>query len=335
MLLFFRNNQILTILPLALYVGVTHIGALMGYVDMPARQEADEGVLYRAWFGWASQAPFWSAAGAALLVLLQAVLVNALADTFRVMSDRNWLPGLFYVLAASCLPDFLFLSPPLAAVTLLPLVLRRIFRSYQQPKATALIFDAALWTTLASLFYPPALYLFLAVLAGISIMRSFSFRERMVTLTGLLIVLFLAWLWYFWTDRGWEFWQIQFGGLAGLYGFDLSMNLKTALQAALLLAMLLLTVLNYGTIMFRNLIQIQKIFSVLYWILFTAAFSVVLPDRPPVTHFLLMAPALAVFWGVSFSSWRNRFWPELFHLCVLATVLFVQFFSKTDVTGWL
>lgn len=335
MLFLFRNNQFLTILPLALYVGLTHVGALTGIVDMPARQVADEGVLYRAWFGWAGNAPFWSAAGAALLVLVQAILVNAIADVFRLMSERNWLPGLFYVLAASCLPDYLFLSPPLVAATFLPIVLRRIFRSYQQPKATALILDAALWITAASLFYPPALYLLLAVFAGLSIMRSFTFRERMVALTGLLIVLFLAWLWYFWTDRGWEFWQIQFGNVAGLYRFGLTLDLKTAVQAALLSAMLLLTILNYGTIMFRNLIQTQKIFSVLYWFLFTAGLSVLLPGHPHVTHFLLLAPALAIFWGVSFSAWRNRFWPELIHLCLLGAALFVQFIPKLEVTGWL
>lgn len=328
MLILFRNNQFTAAILLALYVGLTHLAALLGHLQPPVGGGMDSGgALYRAWFSWADGQPFWSAVGAAVLVFFQALSVNRLADEFRLLSDRNWLPGLFYALAAASLPGFLFLSPPLVAATFVPFVLRRIFRVYKQPKATALVFDAALWATAASLFYPPAIFLLIAVYAGISVMRSFSVREQIVMLTGISVPVFLAWLWYFWTDRGGVFWEVQFGSLFGMYHFDLQLDLKTTLEAALLTVLLLTVLLSYGAYIFRKLIQIQKGVSVLYWFLFVGGLTMLLQRDPPPAHFMLLMPSLGIFLAMSFSALRSRVITEIFHLALLGFVLFIQFFS--------
>ncbi|MEO6759329.1 MAG: hypothetical protein ABIO24_07730, partial [Saprospiraceae bacterium] len=108
MLALFRNNQLSTFALLALYTALLHASALLGYGHPVPGTGAEGGVLYRDWFSWVEGREQISAIAAVVLVLLQALLVNNLADQFRLLGDRNWLPGLFYVLAASCLPDFLF-----------------------------------------------------------------------------------------------------------------------------------------------------------------------------------------------------------------------------------
>ncbi len=117
-------------------------------------------------------------------VMLQALMVNWLVDEFRLMSDRNWFPGLFYVLVTSILPEFLFISAPLVAATFVPISLRKVFKSYKSMQATPLVFDAALWMSVAALFYPPALMLLLAAYSGIMVMRSFQVREQLVFLVA-------------------------------------------------------------------------------------------------------------------------------------------------------
>lgn len=133
MLLFFRNIQFTTGISLALYVGLLHFAALTGHIQ-PASTFPDAGFPYDGLAGWATNQPFWSAVSAAVLVFLQALIVNGMADSFRLMNDRNWLPGLGYALAASALPDFQFLSPPLIAATFVALAVRTIFLTYKSPK---------------------------------------------------------------------------------------------------------------------------------------------------------------------------------------------------------
>lgn len=326
MLALFRNNLFTTAILLALYVVLTHLSALLGYAHPPDGEGSEGGVLYRAWFGWTEGQPIWSAAGAAALVFVQALTVNMLADEFRLLSDRNWWPGLFYALVAACMPGFLFLSPPLVAATFVPLVLRCIFRAYNQPKATALVFDAAFWTTVAALFYPPAIFLLIAVYFGTGIMRSYSFRERTVSLIGVCTALFLSWMWYFWTDRGREFWHIQLGDLFGMYRFgDFELDLIMSLKAGLFAVLLLMVMLSYGMYISRKLIQTQKCVSVLYWFFFVGGLTILLQEKPNPAHFILIMPAMGIFLAMSFSTFRKTSTAELFHLLLLGLILFIQF----------
>jgi hypothetical protein len=324
-LLFFRNNQFTTFIPLALYVVLTHMAALLGAVQAGEMQQANGGLLYDALFGWAAQQPFFSALAAAALVFLQSLQVNRLADEFRLLSDRSWLPGLFYALAASSLPDFLFLSPPLVAVTFLPVTLRRIFQSYQKSVGAAYVLDAALWVTVGSLFYPPVIFLLTAAVAGVLVMRSFSFREQWVFFTGVLVPIVLCWLGFFWADRGTAFLFGQFEGLFGLYRFGTEWNAQTILKAALLIAALLFVLFNSGRFYYRKLIQAQKCVTVLYWFLGVAAAVALLQGDVLPAHFVLLMPSAGIFLSMIFSAMRNRMLAEIAHLLLLGFVMFIQY----------
>lgn len=325
MLGLFRNNQFTTAFFLALYVGLTHLASLLGFVEPQETIVARSGVLYQSWFGWASAHSFYSAAGAAILVFIQSLFVNNLADEFRILNERSWLPGLFYALVTACLPDFLFLSPPLVAATFIPVVLKRIFKTYKQPNATALIFDAAFWTLVASLFYPPALFLLVSAYAGIIVMRAFKLREQLVMSSGIFVPLFLAWLWYFWTDRGGEFWSVQFGSLIQKYRFESALNTRILLESIMMGVLFLIVLLSYGTYSFRKLNQIQKYVSVLYWFLFAAGLMVLVQSDPPPVHLLMLMPSMGIFLSMTFSAFRNKLIAELLHFVLLGYILFIQF----------
>ncbi|MEO6758963.1 MAG: hypothetical protein ABIO24_05875, partial [Saprospiraceae bacterium] len=236
---------------------------------------------------------------------------------------------LFYVLAASCLPDFLFLSPPLIAATFIPLSLRRIFQAYKVPNATALVFDAGWWATLGSLFYPPTIFLLLAAYAGVNVMRSFNLREQLVYLSGVFVALFLAWLWYFWSDRGGTFWAVQFSGLFGFYHFAPDMGTERILKTLVIAILLCTVVLSFGTYFHRKLIQAQKCVSTLYWFLFVGGGVILLQYDPSPAHLLLIMPSVGIFMALSFFSLRNRLIAEVFHFALLGVVLFIQFMPLT------
>lgn len=325
MLLFFRNNQFTTAVPLALYVLLTHLAALLGMVQPGEMQQANGGLLYATFFGWAADEPFYSALGAAALVFLQALQVNRLADEFRLLSDRTWFPGLFYILAATCLPDFLFLSPPLLAVTFVPMAMRSLFQSYQKSNGAAYVLDAALWITVGNLFYPPTIFLLLAAVAGVLVMRSFSFREQCVFVTGVLVPLVLSWLGFFWADQGTAFLSRQFTGLFGLYRFGSVWDALTILKAVSLGAIVLFVLFNSGRFYYRKLIQTQKCVTVLYWFLGVAGAAALLQGDMLPAHFVLLMPSAGIFFSMVFSAMRNRMLAEIAHLLLLGFVLFIQY----------
>lgn len=333
MLSFFRSNQIFVAIPLALYVVLVHLGALLGAVQ-PSTEMAEGGLVYQAWFGWAPAHLFYSAAVAALLVFIQAVTVNILADEFRLMGDRNWFPGLFYALTASALPEFLFVSAPLVAATFVPFSLWCIYKAYQKPNVTAAIFDAGLWIAVASLFYPSAILLLVAVFAGLEVVRVFKLRERFVLITGAAVPVFLAWLWYFWADRGGEFREVQLGNLFRLYHFDAVWDTVLMLKTLLVIVLTLVFLMGLGSLYSRKGIQAQKFVSVLYWLLVVGGLSILLRPTWHWEHLMLPLAAMGILLSLTFQSLRKRLWAELWHLAIVAFVLLIQFadffFKITD-----
>lgn len=324
MLSFFRSNQFFVAVPLALYILLVHLGALLGHVQ-PVVQATEAGMLYNSWFGWSSSQPFLSTLTASALVFIQAVTINILADEFRLMGERNWFPGLFYALTTSALPDFLFVSPPLVAATFLPFSLWAIYKAYQKPNVEGAVFDAGLWIAVASLFYPPAILLLVAGFAGLEVVRVFRLHERFVFLTGAFVPLFLGWLWYFWGDYGGAFRDAQWGGLFSLYRFDTPLNEQVLLKTAFVILLTLVFLFGLGSLYSRKGIQAQKFVTVLYWLLLVGGLSVFLRPNWHWEHLILPASAMGILLALSFQSIRNRMWADLWHLILLAFIGLIQF----------
>lgn len=311
-------------IPLAVYLVLVHLAALLGFIT-PPDGAAKGGLLYQSWFAWTAAAPFFSALAALVLVFLQSVAVNALADEFRLMSDRSWFPGFFYGVAASALPDFQFVSAPLVAATFVPFALWRIYNAYQKPQVTAAIFDSGLWIAVAALFYPPALLLLVAAFAGLEVVRVFRMYERVVFLIGAFVPLFLAWLWYFWANRGGEFRDLHWGGLFQLYRFDTVWDEKMMVNAGMIGLLAVVFVLGISSINSRKGIQSQKYVAVLYWFLGLGICTIFLQPAWSWAHFLLPAAAVGILLAFAFQSFRHRQWAEIWHLVLFLALFFVQF----------
>jgi hypothetical protein len=325
-LAFFRNNQFSTAILLAVYIGLLRLPALLGFIKIPPEICMNTGVLGESLCQFTAQIPSLSALIAAILVLFQAVLINNLDAIFRINADRSWFVGLFYVLIITILPSFLFLSPALLAISFIPISLRNIFEAYKQQSASTILFDAAFWISVGSLCYPPLIFLLLAAFIGIGILRSFTFKERLIFLSGSFVPLFLAWLWLFWHDNGGFFWKQQFGDLFGFYHFDTHWTMKSMIQSGLLVSMVLVSVFSFGTYHYKKLIQTQKYVDILYWFMFIASLGVLLRVLPQEMYWLLVTPSLGVFIGSSFLSLKNKSLAEVFHLILLGTILFLHFF---------
>jgi hypothetical protein len=322
-LFFFRNIQFTSAIGLALYVGLLHFAAISGHLT-PLPPMADAGFLYERIFGWTKDQPIWSSYMATVLVFIQAVLVNSLVDSMRLMNDRNWLPGMCYALMASVLPDFQFLSGPLVAITCLIPALRTVFQTYKSPKSSILVFDTAFWISVGSLFYPKALLLTIAVYFGISVMRSWTIKDRIAFILGIFVPIFLGWLWYFWEDSGGVFRQRHLSEIFRLGSFDAFINTKFILSCLFWVLLLLFFVLNYASFFCNKSMQGQKFVTVLYWTMFVGAAVLLFRSEWRWEAFLLAVTPASIFLAMALHNMRNLF-AELLHATILGFVLLLQY----------
>lgn len=325
-LFLFRNNQVSTALILAIYVALLHLPAILGFVEPAAMAGPGQGLLFGDIFGWLAAGPRRSAIAAAVIVFIQSLLINYLADSFRMMNDRNWVPGAMYALVVSCLPDLLFLSPALVAVTVVPIALGRVFSVYKQSSAFGAVFDSAFWLTLGCLFHPPLAWLLPVCFIGFFSLRSFLLREQVVFFIGIFIPFMLALTFYFWFDSALAFLAGQFSRGLGVAIYTMPDSLYTGLKAGLILILLIIVLLGFNIYYYKKLIQVQKYITILFWFLIAGLIAVLLHSNGAPDCFALLMPPVAIFLSYSIQSLRNAFMAEIFHFALFAAVFFIQFF---------
>ena len=321
MLRLFRTNQLLFSFLLLFYVGLLHIGAFVAPADW---QPTGHGVL-STWL-YTFLEPTGVAARVAAIVLLfgQAIGVNVLVADHRLAESVTLLPGVFYILIASLLPEFLHLSPLHLANTFYLIALFELFRVYKKPDCAAAIFNVGFWLAVGSLFYPSYLLMIAFGLSVLNILRAYKIREWLMLLTGAVTPFLLLGVYFFWNDQLDVFWQTQFVTNFAMLDFVPYDDYLVYFQMAFFDLFLLIVIFSYGLYVFKKVMQVQKKISGLYWGLFFGGLTLFLQASLQLDHLLVLALPLGILISFNFQSIAER-WAETLHLLILAVVLFFQY----------
>jgi hypothetical protein len=324
---FFRRSEPALALLLGLYILVLRLPALMGWIQVDAPEPEGGGVLYALLPQVLRTPGVASAWVSAVLVVVQAVAVNRLVDHLRMLPDRNWFPGVFYGLVASCTADLHFLSPALLAATLIPVLFPMLTGLYNKLEVTKPSFDLGFGVAAGSLIYPSFFWMIIAVLMSIRIWRSYALRERIVLLTGVVVAYFLAFTGFFWFDKGNWFWETQLSGWRNGWGVFLPSPVDQWAGKGLLMFLLLFVALNIQAFYKKRLIQEQKFVGTLLWFWAMAVLIFVAKPVWPQAHWALAAFPMAVLTALRFQEIRNFALAEAMHMLMLI-LLYISLFSE-------
>jgi hypothetical protein len=120
------------------------------------------------------------------LLSLMAVLMVYLNTTFFFISERTFLPALFYILLVALFPGNQVLNPVLPAAILLTVAFIRIMNAYREPTAAREYFDAAILISTGSLFYANIIWFGILLIVGMVLLRGVNPREIAISLIGLM-----------------------------------------------------------------------------------------------------------------------------------------------------
>ncbi|MBL8000562.1 MAG: hypothetical protein JNL05_01255 [Flavobacteriales bacterium] len=188
----FRRNQPVVLFLLVLLVPLTWPGPLAGAAH--AREQLAGGMpLAQAVGGLLADLPW-------LAWVLGLVLTAALALQFDQLANRAGLFDRPNHLVALLLPATLVLGPNGGwadpALLGLPFVTWSMVRAWAvqgRSQVFGELFDAGLLLGLATLWYVPYAFVVVAVWAGVAVMRPFQWRDYLLPVLGMGVVLFLAW----------------------------------------------------------------------------------------------------------------------------------------------
>lgn len=277
-------------------------------------------------YGWVGVQGVWANLLAALLLLVQAVTLNVLVIDHRLSDEFNLFPGVFFVLAASFLPEFQYLSPVIMANTFLAVALWQLFQTYRRPDCARQIFNTGFWLSVGSLFYPAFLFLLPLGIVGLNLLRAVKLREYLMFLSGALVPYLLLATTLFWYDRLPDLWLWQFRQSFDFGALRIPQDGWLYAKLGVFTLGLIVVLLSLNVYYFKKTMQVQKKVSILYWVLFLAGITLLFQSGIQLDHLLLLSIPFGILLALSFTT-LERGIAEVLHLILLAGALFFQFWK--------
>jgi hypothetical protein len=221
------------------------------------------------WGALLSQEALASKVIAPVLILIEAVLINALFNRNEFMERNTYIPSLIYVTVMSVFHSFYFLNGFAVAQLCIILALYQLYQLYQNEDGRRRVFNTGFWLGVACSFHPILVLLILVGFWLIWVIRPFVLRESILFLVGFLIPLFYGGFFARWTGNAIESQDITSTGTA--------LNIEDVLALSVLtFILILLTLRGLATKVQQSSIRLKKLFRILLiFIVFSVLLTVV------------------------------------------------------------
>lgn len=320
---FFKTNQPASFLALPLLAVLLWAGSWIN----PVVPDSSVEMPFYSLISGLNNIPYLSVIVAFALIIFQAFYANNMINKYDLRDTRersNFLTALFCIFFLSLFPAFRVLLPQHFSGIFLLLMLDRIFSSYRKEEAYSHCFDAGLLAGIASLFYFPSIVFFFLVWTSFIVLRSFNWREWVISFLGLLIPWLIVCTWYFLFNRLPEFFNT---GIAAIFSNNYFQFGKP--EHAILIAVfggifLLPSVMYFIRSMSSGKVRTNKFFLLFFWFLFFAIISGIVFPVSSYQHFSLAAIPLAIIFSNWFLSLKKNWVAESFFIILLGAYIYAE-----------
>lgn len=317
----FKSNQpslllVLIMLALLLWIDAFFLNSQTGIVI------AQPAPLYALFAGFFQQYTFISVLTGFLFLLFQAFLLNHIITTQNLVDRNSYLPALIYLVLMSNSFGLLGMHPVMFANFFLILALNKIFQVYNEDDVFVQIYNVGTLVSIASLFYLPALWLLLLMIAALVIYYLVNLRAIMASILGFLTpYLFLA-LYYYWYDMGSELQALIPAYQLTPDVFSQNLTPYTRVSFAVLSLISIIVILRtYLNPITEKPIRIRKRYHViLAFLLIVLASTLFAGETLSIHHGMIMLPLSIILAGF-FQDSKARFWNELFFTLIMLLIL--------------
>ena len=256
-----------------------------------------------------------------IFVLANALLINWIFNTNQFFEKNTYMPALLYVVLMSFYHSFYCIDGLLIAHTFLILFLAQMYKLVHNQDGRKVVFNGALLAGIALTFHPPMLVFVPLFALMILIIHPFVFREMLLFLTGLLIPLIYAVLFYIYSGHTLDFQLIK---QAPNYE---KKQLDFVVSASLFLLLFLFSLIGIAKKMQKSSIRLKKLVRIL-WLY--VLISVILGAWDYYTYsqierFSILMIPLSFFLTYSFTNKKNES-ISMFLFYLTLAYSFVNFF---------
>jgi len=123
----------------------------------------------------------------AILVCVQAQMINRLNQEYYILKVNSYLPGIIFILITGSLMPLHRVQPVLISNILLLMSIDQILQCHKKEKVIENLFNSGFYLFIACLFYRGMVFYLFVPYAGLVLFRSFNLREWLMPVSGFLL----------------------------------------------------------------------------------------------------------------------------------------------------
>lgn len=258
--------------------------------------------------------PVFSAIGAALFVLLNAIMINRIYNNNEFLERNSYSSSMLYVVLMSFYHSFYHLDGLLLTHTFLILMMSQLFRLNQHEDGRRHVFNAMFLAGVGATFHPPLIALLPFFFFMVWVIRPFNFREFFLGILGFAIPMLYASVYLWYSEH-----NIDLKLLDQITDYK---NKQTdfLVTAVLFTLIFILSVFSIRSRMQKSSIRLKKLTTILWWYLLVALLlgCIDLFFFRQIERFSFVMIPLSVFLTFSFTNKS---------LGIFATILFYAVFG--------
>lgn len=254
----------------------------------------------------------------------QVIYFNVMINNRDVLTKRNYVPGLIYVLFLNISFDCCTLSPVLMATTFVLMSFGTMVRQISRLQSTDEVFEIGFLIGLASLFYPPACFFILWAMASLVFFSGATIRQYSLSVFGFLFPLLLTAL-FFYLDGTYSAFSRNF--ISSVFQIrQYNLNDFKSLFVTLLIpfALGILGFLRLVNTFGFNNFQVRCQQVMMLWAIAGILSIGLMPFLAPM-QFIIFVPALAFFTINFFNTFKKQWLAEIIFLGVLGAILLIHY----------
>lgn len=261
---------------------------------------------------------------AAIIVLIQALLLNYLVNFYNLLNKPSFLPALMYVTVSGLFTPFLILSPPLICNFLVIWMLFKLLSFYKSSDVKSAAYDLGMIVALGSIFYLPYIYFFVVIWAALLIFRPFDWRDWAAALMGYITIFFFLAVFYYLTDHLHDFYKI-WAPLGTRFPNQININYYNYLLLIPVIIIFILCLFKLRGNFFRSYILVRKTFQLLFFTFIIAGLAFYVKADFRLNHFLLCAVPAAIFFSYYFLYATGKWFYESLYFLLFIGIIYFQF----------
>ncbi len=317
----FKTNHPFLYAVLLLLAILLWMDGFIFYRDTPTLFE-ETAPLYSLLGAFFSYYPFLGITASFLFMIIQAFLFNKVITEKNLVDRNSQLPALLFMVLMSSSFSLFGIHPVWFANLFLILALDKIFDVFTEEEVYLEIFNVGFLVSFASLFYLPALFFILLLVASLLIYFFVNIRALLASIMGLITPYIFVVLYYYWFDmleeKAAEI--VVFAQPLDLLSFQPEPFAWVSIIIFGFVGLVSVFKIYFGTLPDKP-VRIRRRYKLLLVYLIVALLSVAFSgNHIHIHHGVIMVPLAGIIAGF-FQENKKMFWSELFFSLILLLIL--------------